>query len=203
MDSRKHWRALYGTRQVEEVSWYQSVPQSSLDVFGRLGVTPDMAILDVGAGAATLADALLDGDFTDVTLLDIADTALEASRLRLGPRASKAHWEVADVRDWHPPRQFDVWHDRAVFHFLTEAADRARYRSTLLAATRADSLVILATFAPDGPEQCSGLPVQRYDAAGLAAELGDAFMPVESWRQAHKTPWGADQSFQWAAFQRQ
>lgn len=202
MDPREHWQAVYGAKRPEEVSWYQDMPEPSLAALDRLGVTPDKAIVDVGAGASRLADALLDRGFADVTLVDIAETALEASRVRLGVRAGKVRWQVADVRHWHPGRQFDTWHDRAVFHFLTEAADRDRYRRTLLEATRSGSLAILATFALDGPEQCSGLPVHRYDAETLAAELGQEFLPVESWRQAHVTPWGAKQSFQWGAFRR-
>ena len=202
MDARDHWRALYGTKSPEEVSWYEASPAPSLDAFDRLGVAPGMAVIDVGAGASRLADCLLDRGFTDVTLLDIAETALDATRLRLGPRAGKLQWEVADICHWQPGRQFDAWHDRAAFHFLTEPGDRARYRRTLLDGMHPGSLVILAAFAPDGPEQCSGLPVQQYDADDLAAELGEDFRPVESWRHSHTTPWGTEQRFQWAAFRR-
>jgi 2-polyprenyl-3-methyl-5-hydroxy-6-metoxy-1,4-benzoquinol methylase len=202
MDPREHWRTVYGTRRPDEVSWYQAVPEPSLDAFDRVGVKPTMAVVDVGAGASLLADALLDRGYADVTLVDIADTALEAGRQRLGRRAGKVHWEVADVRDWHPARRFDVWHDRAVFHFLTEADDRDGYRRALFEGTHPGSLVILATFALDGPQQCSGLPVRRYDADTLAAEFGEDFTLLEAWLQPHETPWGTEQSFQWAVFQR-
>jgi hypothetical protein len=161
-----------------------------------------MSLVDVGAGASTLADALLDRGWSDITLVDIAESALEASRVRLGPRAAKLRWEIADVRHWRPRRAFDVWHDRAVFHFLTEAGDSLGYKRALAEATRTGSLVIIAGFALDGPEQCSGLPVRRFDAASLVAELGNGFDPIADWREVHVTPWGAEQRFQWCAFTR-
>jgi trans-aconitate methyltransferase len=202
MDPREHWRTVYATKAPEEVSWFEAEPQASLRAMRRLDVAPDTAIVDVGAGASRLADALLDLGFSDVTLLDIAEGALATSRARLGARAKDVSWEVADVRHWRPQRSFDLWHDRAVFHFLTDAADRDQYRRTLIEATHRGSLVVLATFAPDGPEQCSGLTVRRYDADGLAKELGESFVLREAWREEHETPWGAKQSFQWAAFER-
>ena len=202
MEPREHWRTVYATKGSQAVSWFQAVPEPTLAAFDRLRVSPGMAVIDVGAGASCLADALLDRGFTDITLLDIADSALEASRSRLGPRAGQIQWQVADVRDWRPTRRFDVWHDRAVFHFLTESAGRDQYRRALAEATHPGSIVILATFALDGPEQCSGLAVRRYDAEGLAAELGAEFTLREQWLEQHETPWGAKQSFQWAAFER-
>lgn len=202
MDPHEHWRAVYTTKSPDQVSWYQDSAQPSLDALNRAGAQPGMSLVDVGAGAATLADALLDRGWTDVTLLDISEPALEATRLRLGAWAAKVRWEIADLRHWRPGRVFHIWHDRAVFHFMTDAADRAAYKRALTQATRAGSHVILATFALDGPEQCSGLPVNRYDAASLAAELGEDFALVDDWRQSHATPWGAAQSFQWALFQR-
>jgi trans-aconitate methyltransferase len=202
MDPREHWRTVYATKAPEEVSWFEAEPQASLRAMRRLDVAPDTGIVDVGAGASRLADALLDLGFSDVTLLDIAEGALATSRARLGARAKDVSWEVADVRHWRPQRSFDLWHDRAVFHFLTDAADRDQYRRTLIEATHRGSLVVLATFAPDGPEQCSGLTVRRYDADGLAKELGESFVLREAWREEHETPWGAKQSFQWAAFER-
>ena len=202
MDPHEHWRTVYATKSPEEVSWFEAEPEASLEAMRSLQVKPGSAVVDVGAGASRLADALLDIGFSDVTLLDIADSALDTSRARLGARADQVSWQVADVRHWRPERRYAVWHDRAVFHFLTEAADREKYRHTLLDATRRGSLILLATFAPHGPEQCSGLPVRRYDADGLASELGDGFALREAWRQLHQTPSGASQSFQWAVFER-
>jgi hypothetical protein len=120
----------------------------------------------------------------------------------LGPDAEKVHWQVADITDWRPPRRYDVWHDRAVFHFLTKTPQRAAYRRSLTAGLAQGGLLIIATFALDGPDKCSGLPVQRYDAAGLAAEVGEAFQFIEGWQEAHITPWRATQSFNWCAFRR-
>lgn len=203
MDAREHWWSVFATKAPEDVSWYEDVPRASLEAFDRQGVSPIMSVIDVGAGASRLADALLDRGFSDLTLLDLADSALEASRLRLGPRADEVQWQVADIRHWRPARRYNVWHDRAVFHFLTEAAEREGYRRALRAATQAGSLAVMATFAANGPEQCSGLPVRRYDAETLATELGEDFTLREAWDQQHETPWGAKQSFLWAVFERQ
>lgn len=161
-----------------------------------------MSLVDIGAGAAALADALLDRGWRDLTLVDISEPALEASRLRLGEKAGRVCWAVADIRHWRPGRTFDVWHDRAVFHFLAEASDRAGYKRALAEGTRPGGRVILATFAPDGPDKCSGLPVQRYDAASLAGELGGDFKLIDDWRETHVTPWGSEQRFQWCMFER-
>ncbi|HJS40971.1 MAG TPA: class I SAM-dependent methyltransferase [Sphingomicrobium sp.] len=202
MEPREHWRQVYEAKRPDEVSWFQASPAPSLDALDRLGAGPAKSLVDVGAGAATLADALLDRGWSDLTLVDVSEPALEASRQRLGERAGKVNWEVADIRHWRPDRTFDVWHDRAVFHFLTEAAGRTGYKRALAEGTRPGSHVVLATFAPDGPEQCSGLPVQRYDAAALAAELGGAFRMIDHWRETHVTPWGSEQSFQWCVFEK-
>ena len=202
MDPREHWRQVYEAKRPEEVSWYQGSPAPSLAALDRYGARPGMALVDVGAGASMLTDALLDRGWDNVTLVDVSEPALEAVRLRLGPRAAAIRREVADIRHWRPDRAFDVWHDRAVFHFLTEPEDRAGYKRALDEGTHPGSQVIIATFAPDGPEQCSGLPVVRYDAAVLAAEIGSAYRLVEGWRQTHATPWGAEQHFQWAVLRR-
>ena len=202
MEPRDHWRAVYEAKRPDQVSWYQATPEPSLAALDHLGAEPGLSLVDIGAGASTLADTLLDRQWSDITLVDISEPALEASRIRLGPKAGQVSWEVADIRHWRPGRSFDVWHDRAVFHFLTEAEDRAAYKRTLAEGTRPGSRVIIATFALDGPEQCSGLPVRRYDAATLAAELGPDFWPTADWRETHVTPWGADQRFQWCAFTR-
>ena len=147
-------------------------------------------------------DALLRRGWTDVTVLDIAAPALEAARDRLGSEAQHIQWEVADITEWEPSRSYDVWHDRAVFHFLTEASQRAGYRRALTHGLAAGGLLIIATFAPEGPEMCSGLPVQRYDSGSLSRELGYRFQLIESWREEHVTPWGSSQSFNWCAFRR-
>jgi 2-polyprenyl-3-methyl-5-hydroxy-6-metoxy-1,4-benzoquinol methylase len=199
---REHWARVYTDKSPADVSWYQPEPAPSLRALDRLGCDPISSFIDIGGGASNLVDALLDRDWRDLTVLDIAASALEAAKRRLGEEAAKVHWEVADITDWQPSRRYDVWHDRAVFHFLTEPEQRQAYRRALSAGTAAGGLVIVATFALDGPERCSGLPVRRYDAGMLANELGPAQKLLESWREEHTTPRGAQQSFTWCAFRR-
>ena len=202
MDPRDHWQAVYQRKRPEEVSWYQATPAPSLAALDRLGATQAMSLVDIGGGASMLVDALLERGWRDLTVLDIAEPALAASRARLGEMGAEVRWQVADIRDWRPGRRFDVWHDRAVFHFLTDEPDRDGYKRALAEGTSTGSLVLIATFAPDGPAQCSGLPVRRYDAAAMAAELGAGFTLLADWPETHLTPWGDRQSFQWCAFAR-
>jgi SAM-dependent methyltransferase len=202
MERREHWQAVYEAKRPEEVSWYQPSPEPSLEALDRLAIGAEASLIDVGGGASALAGALAGRGWRDVTVLDIAASAIAEAKGRLGAMGETIRWIEADLLDWPPDRTYDVWHDRAVLHFLTEPAQRALYADALRAGTHAGSLVIIAAFALDGPEQCSGLPVRRYDAGMLSTELGDGFCLIEAWRQAHVTPWGATQSFQWAAFSR-
>ena len=187
----------------DSVSWYQAAPGSSLHALDRFEARPSSSFVDVGGGASNLVDALLGRGWEDVTVLDIAAPALEASKQRLGPMAAQVRWEVVDVTEWTPARRYDVWHDRAVFHFLTEPEQREACRRALSAGVAAGGLIVMATFAPDGPDRCSGLPVERYDGSKLARELGPAFGVLECWREEHTTPWGAKQAFNWCAFRRE
>jgi SAM-dependent methyltransferase len=202
MDKRAHWEAVYTTKAADRVSWFQRSAEPSLKMIRASGIAKDDGIIDIGGGASVLAAELLDAGFRDVSVLDIAEAALAASKARLGPRASEVRWIVADILSWTPPRRFALWHDRAVFHFLTGARDRAVYRSALEKALGPGGHLILATFAPDGPERCSGLDVHRWSPEGLAAELGPGFAPVESTNEAHVTPGGATQHFIWCRFRR-
>ncbi len=202
MRADDHWQRVYEAKRPEEVSWYQPVPEPSLDALDRLGIGPAASLIDVGGGASALAGELAERGWRDVTVLDIAASAFGTARGRLGEKSESVRWIESDILQWRPDRTYDLWHDRALFHFLTDPAERSRYVEVLRAATRAGSLVIIATFALDGPEQCSGLPVQRHDAESLRTALGEGFSPVEAWRQAHVTPWGATQSFQWCVFRR-
>jgi 2-polyprenyl-3-methyl-5-hydroxy-6-metoxy-1,4-benzoquinol methylase len=201
-EEQEHWTRVYQQKAPAEVSWYQPAPGPSLRALGKFGASPSSSIIDVGGGASNLADALLEQGWQDITVLDIAAPALEAAKARIGPLADRVHWEVADITEWTPTRRFDVWHDRAVFHFLTEPKQRVAYRDALLEGLVAGGLAIIATFALDGPERCSGLSVQRYDPASLADVLGNSFQLIEGWREDHATPWGAKQSFNWCAFRR-
>ena len=199
-EREEYWTRVYDEKSPDAVSWYQAEPEPSLRAFARFGAGPSSSIIDVGGGASTLVDALLKRGWGDVTVLDIAAPALEAAKSRLGPMAGKVRWEVADITDWKPARNYDVWHDRAVFHFLTEREQRESYRRALTSGLAKGGLLIIATFALDGPEKCSGLPVRRYDPEGLASELGPPFQLIEGWREEHVTPWGSTQSFNWCAF---
>ncbi|WP_212523596.1 class I SAM-dependent methyltransferase [Actibacterium sp. MT2.3-13A] len=200
-----HWDAAYEGRAEEALTWFQARPEPSLGLIAR-HAGPGAAVLDVGGGAARLADALLEAGQADVTVLDLSQVALAAARARLGARADAARWIRADVTRWAPPREYDLWHDRAVFHFLTEQADRAAYVATLLRALSPGGVAIIATFAPDGPEACSGLPVQRYSPETLTATLEalapGAFARIGAEAHVHETPSGRRQSFQFSLFRR-
>jgi 2-polyprenyl-3-methyl-5-hydroxy-6-metoxy-1,4-benzoquinol methylase len=202
IERQAHWENVYRTKGEGDVSWFQERPEISLDMIGATGVSADASIVDIGAGASRLVDALLDAGFTAVTVLDVSQKALATSQARLGVRSVKVSWVAADVTTWEPARSYDVWHDRAAFHFLTDPKDRAAYAERVGRAVRPGGHVIIGTFALDGPERCSGLPVVRYDAAALGSILGPSFAPIESLNDAHKTPAGAIQRFQFSRFRR-
>jgi trans-aconitate methyltransferase len=201
-ERQEHWRRVYTDKQPDAVSWYQATPAPSLAALDRFGARPGAALIDIGGGASRLVDALLERGWGDVTVLDIAAPALAAAQARLGERAALVTWEVADITAWQPQRRYDIWHDRAVFHFLTTPDQRAAYLRALEAGLATGGLAIIATFAPDGPEKCSGLTVERYDEAKLAQTLGPRFLLIADWREEHVTPWGASQAFTWCVFRR-
>jgi trans-aconitate methyltransferase len=200
--TKDHWETVYTTRDETEVSWFQNSASPSLELIEALKPAKDASVIDIGGGASRLVDGLLERGFRRVTVLDISASALDLAALRLGRRASEAQWIVDDVTVWEPTRRFDIWHDRAAFHFLVEAADRAAYVARLSQALAPGGHAIIATFAADGPEKCSGLPVHRTDAAGLAKELGEGFTLIESRRDDHATPKNSSQRFQFSVFQR-
>ncbi len=197
-----HWQAVYSTKGEREVSWFQETPAISLELIHATGAGRDAAHIDIGGGASRLVDALLAEAYRSVTVLDVSEEALAVARARLGPRAASVDWIAADVTAWTPPRTFDLWHDRAAFHFLTAPHDRAAYAERVRKAVAAGGHVIIATFATDGPERCSGLPVVRHDAASIGAVLGPAFALVETRRHDHVTPGGNVQKFQFSLFRR-
>jgi len=200
---RIHWEKVYAGKRENEVSWFQENPAPSLDLIAKAGATAASALIDVGGGASRLIDALIENGFQAVTVLDLSETALAAAKARLGGRARQVQWVVADVTVWEPQAAaYDVWHDRAAFHFLTEERDRTAYVARLTKAVKPGGHAIMATFAPDGPERCSGLPVARYDAQSLGRAVGDAFELVETRRHEHKTPSGSEQPFQFSLFRR-
>jgi len=201
-DGKAHWDQVYATRRPEEVSWYQAHPGTSLDLIARCGKGAAARIVDVGGGASRLVDALLDGGHERLAVLDLSAVALERARARLGERSLRVSWVVGDVTAWAPPEPIDVWHDRAVFHFLVEAEARRRYVAVMLAALPPGAQAIMGTFASDGPERCSGLPVMRWEPTTLAAELGPGFRLVEDLHEEHVTPGGKVQRFQFSRFVR-
>lgn len=197
-----HWERIYRARPPTELSWYAPHLHDSLGLIGAVA-GPAARIIDVGAGAGTLIDDLLAAGYRDLTALDLSPAALGISAARLGDRATAVRWIVGDVRTVAlPAAEFDLWHDRALFHFLTTVEERLAYRERLAHALRPGGHLVIATFAVDGPARCSGLPVQRYDAATLAAELGEAFVPEVSGTTAHRTPAGAIQQFLHVRFRR-
>lgn len=202
MIRKDHWNTVYGTKAPDDVSWFQSRPEVSLQLIERAGVAKQEPLIDVGGGASVLVDHLLEAGHTALSVLDISGVALEQARHRLGPRAAEVEWIEADVTAFVPPRSFALWHDRAVFHFLTDPADRRKYRETLTQALAPRGHVIIAAFALDGPTQCSGLDVVRYDAERIFAELGDGFELTEQVVEMHHTPWDTTQSFTYFRFQR-
>ena len=196
MQSRDHWEKVYTTKATDAVSWFQPHADFSVGLIKATGAGRDAAIIDVGGGASTLVDDLLADGYTDLSVLDLSAAALAAARSRLGARASAVRWIEADItRADLPAHSFDVWHDRAVFHFLTAPKDRAAYVQAVFDSVKPGGHVIVATFAEDGPNQCSGLPVMRYRADELHAEFGESFALLSHEKEAHHTPSGIVQQF--------
>jgi 2-polyprenyl-3-methyl-5-hydroxy-6-metoxy-1,4-benzoquinol methylase len=196
MQSKEHWEKVYSTKAATQVSWFQEHAAMSLQLIARQNVPLSAAIIDVGGGASTLVDDLLDGGYRHLTVLDLSGAAIATAQARLGERASLVQWREANVlEEALPSHSFDVWHDRAVFHFLTTAQEREAYVQQVLCAVKPGGLVIVATFAEDGPTQCSGLPVMRYDANDLHAQFGAPFELLGHEKESHRTPGGNEQKF--------
>jgi len=196
MRSGEHWEAVYERKQPEQVSWYRPHLEQSLRFIEAAGLAPDAAIIDVGGGASTLVDDLLERGHSDITVLDVSARAIDAAKARLGKRAAGVHWLVADITTVDlAPTAYDFWHDRAVFHFLREETERRRYVAADRRSVRPGGHVLIATFGPDGPTKCSGLDVVRYAADELHAALGVDFEIVDSSTEVHTTPSGIEQQF--------
>jgi SAM-dependent methyltransferase len=202
MDRHEHWERVYRTKGERDVSWFETVPALSLRFIEAAGLTPETCVLDVGGGDSRLVDYLAARGLDCLAVLDVSEAALQRAQERLGDRATVPTWIAIDVTaDWSL-KPMDIWHDRAVFHFLTDSADRARYVRHLRETLKPSGSAIIATFALDGPERCSGLPVARYSPETLTAELGDGFQLIESEPHRHETPAGVSQSFQYSRFAR-
>lgn len=196
MQPKEHWDRVYATKPATAVSWFQEHARRSVQLIGQTGVGRQAAIIDVGGGASTLADDLLAQGYSNLTVLDLSGAALAAARERLGEQAARIAWVAGDITRIELPRHaYDVWHDRAVFHFLTTREEREAYVRAVLRGVKPGGHVIVATFAQDGPQQCSGLPVVRYSADGLHAEFGASFTLLGQEREEHHTPVGAVQQF--------
>jgi 2-polyprenyl-3-methyl-5-hydroxy-6-metoxy-1,4-benzoquinol methylase len=194
-ETQDYWNRVYTTRAVDAVSWYQAQPKISLELIAAADLPVDAPIIDVGGGASVLVDCLLAQGRSALSVLDVSAAALANARKRLGANATKVQWIEADVREFEPTQRYALWHDRAVFHFLTDPADRAAYKAVLRRRLKPRAHAVVATFALDGPARCSGLDVAHYDAVMLHAQFGDGFELLDSCRETHATPAGAEQRF--------
>lgn len=203
MSSTEHWDAVYSKKTEAELSWHQDDPSVALELMKKAGLATTSSVIDIGAGTSRLMDRLLDLGLTDLSALDLSENALAAARARLGERGKSVKWIVADITRWEPTQTYDIWHDRAVFHFLVNPTDQIAYIQRLSRSVGPGGYAIMATFALDGPEKCSGFPVARYSPASLAETLGQAFSLVDHQFHLHETPWGTPQSFQYSLFRRE
>ena len=194
-ERKKHWEKVYAGSKPDEVSWYQDQPGKSLALIQQAAVPKDGELIDVGGGASRLVDRLLESGFKNLSVLDISANGLNYAKGRLGARAADVKWIEADVTAFSTDQTYDLWHDRAVFHFLTEERDRGNYIASVRKALKPGGSLILAAFAPDGPEKCSGLPVRRYDAGLVRETFGSGFEILHESMEAHKTPWDTEQKF--------
>ncbi|WP_298426986.1 class I SAM-dependent methyltransferase [Rhodoblastus sp.] len=201
-DREAHWQSVYSTKSETELSWFQESPAVSLELLRLAGAQARSAIVDIGGGDSRLVDHLLSEGFQDLTVLDLSASALDRTKQRLGGLADRVCWVASDVTKWSPPKTYDIWHDRAAFHFLVDPADQQAYVERLRTALAVGGVAIIGTFAPDGPEKCSGLVVARHDARSLARVLGPGFELIVERRHEHHTPWGATQIFQFSVFRR-
>lgn len=197
---KTHWQRVYGEKEPTAVSWYQPVPEKSLQLIRSTGIARDKPMLDAGGGASTLVDYLLNEGYTDINVLDISGKALERSRARLGDSASAITWIESDVTKFEPSRQYALWHDRAVFHFLTKSADRDKYIDVVCRSLQPSGYLVLATFGPQGPERCSGLDIQRYSVGELKKLFGSRFELCSHELEEHKTPTGSTQQFLYSSW---
>jgi len=202
MSVSEHWDNAYASKGEAELSWFQEFPEHSLALIRKHTADKTVGIIDVGGGAARLVDHLLEIGYSDVSVLDISRVGMDQAKDRLGQAADRVNWIVVDITQWRPNRTWMIWHDRAVFHFLVDPTDQELYIEALSAATRVGATIIIATFALDGPDKCSGLPVQRYSAKTLGMQLGVGFRLLEQAKETHLTPGGVQQHFSSAVFER-
>lgn len=201
-DKKAHWEAVYTNKQVHEVSWYQPVPETSLRLLEEAQLPKDARIIDVGGGDSFFADHLLALGYTDITVVDISEKALERAKNRLGERAQNVKWIVADASRLELPESMDFWHDRAVFHFLTDPEDIRNYIRVLNTYVKEGGILNLGTFSEDGPEKCSGISIKQYSEKTLTEVVGEEFEPIRCFRVDHPTPFDTVQNFVFCSFRR-
>ena len=199
-DRERHWESIYQTKSLEEVGWYQVLPQPSLDLITKLGLAPDDPLIDIGGGDSLLVDHLLDRGHTDLTVLDISGRALDRARKRLGNLAARVHWIQQDITQFTPPRSYACWHDRAAFHFLVNDVDVSSYKEVMTQSLRPEGKAILGVFSDEGPTKCSGIPIRQYTEQSLERVFSDDFEMIDSLRVDHKTPGGAIQNYVFGVF---
>jgi len=196
MNRKEHWENIYATKSVDQVSWYREHLENSLQMIVGTGISKTAAIIDVGGGASTLVDDLLEADFGDVAVLDISGKAIEKTKVRLGKKSEKVEWIIADITKADlPENYYDVWHDRAVFHFLTDAEDRRKYVELVMRSLKVGGHIIVASFGENGPLKCSGLDIVRYNPETMHKEFGKEFKLLNSLKETHQTPFGSTQEF--------
>jgi SAM-dependent methyltransferase len=202
MNQKEHWENVYQNKSAQEVSWYQEVPTVSLSIIKDLSFNKEDRIIDVGGGASTLVDGLLQEGFERISVLDLSLSALEQAKKRLGERAKKVDWYEEDITLFVPNTSYRLWHDRAVFHFLTELSDREKYKQVLEASVKEGGYVVIAAFAKNGPSQCSGLNIVQYDADKIKKELGVTFQLMDEVIEKHMTPSKKEQLFHYFVFRK-
>jgi len=197
---KEHWENIYSTKGMQEVSWFQQVPETSLALIQKVAPAKDAAIIDVGGGDGFLADNLLELGYTNITVLDISENAINRAKARIGKLAEKVKWIVSDITKFVPEQQYAVWHDRAVFHFLTQEKDINSYKQLVISAV--SGYFVLATFSDEGPNKCSGLEICKYSELDLKKQFEEAFSVVDSFKENHSTPFETIQNFTFSVFQK-
>ncbi len=203
MGRKEHWEKLYSTKELQEVSWYQSTPQASLDFIAGFNLPKDAAIIDIGGGDSFLTDRLLEAGFTNITVLDISEAAIDRAKQRLGDKAGLVKWIVSDITEFNPTGLYDFWHDRATFHFLTTKEEAERYIDIAAKAISKNGKMLIGTFSESGPEQCSGLPVKQYTEETLVSLISKWFQKVRCIHIDHTTPFNTVQNFLFCSFKKE
>jgi 2-polyprenyl-3-methyl-5-hydroxy-6-metoxy-1,4-benzoquinol methylase len=199
-DKKQHWESVYSNRKLTEVSWYEPRPKTSLSIIKKFKLPKDAAIVDIGGGDSLFVDHLLQLGYTNVTVLDISAHAIDRAKERLGDKAESVNWVISDVLNYKPSKQYDLWHDRATFHFLTDAADKQQYLNRAHQCLSPDGYMVLSTFSVTGPDKCSGLPVQQYSETSLSNMFGPYFEKIKCITRLHTTPFHAIQNFIYCSF---